>query len=134
MRFFAAFFLITLFVAQPGPLAKTQKDRKPASFQYTLTNSEWIKQMSAELPLAFCDNREYFGQCFEVEQKSCQKTVSQLTKTCLKDLEVPKSVRLATAGLKLGHRLGRCIGARYEKNMLPKKKKDPICTELKQWL
>lgn len=114
--------------------AKESTDRKPASFQYTLTNSEWIKQMSSELPLAFCDNREYFGQCFEVEQKNCQKAVSQLTKNCLKDLEVPKSVRLATAGLKLGHKLGRCIGARYEKNMIQKKKKDSICVELKQWL
>lgn len=90
--------------------------------------------MSAELPVAFCDNREYFGQCFEVEQKSCQKTVVQLTKSCLKDLVVPKSVRLATVGLKLGNKLGRCIGARYEKDMIQKKKKDSLCTELKQWL
>ncbi len=133
MRIFVAFFTLAFCVDLTCPQAKPA-NRKPASFQYTLTNSEWIKQMSTELPLAFCNNREYFGQCFEVEQANCQKTVSQLTKACLKNLEVPKSVRLATSGLALGHRLGRCIGSRYENNMIQKKKKDPICKELKQWL
>ncbi len=130
------FFIISMMTATT--LAKTERKPNAAaqsqSFQYTLTSQEWSKQMLDELPVAFCDSREYFGHCFDVEKPSCEKTVSMLAKVCLKGINLPKSVRLSTVGLKLGHQLGSCIGSQYERSMFRKKKRNPTCQEIKQWL
>lgn len=128
---FFTFILVTV-----STLAKEERkpSAAPTNFQYTLTSQEWTRQMLQELPVAFCDTREYFGSCFDVDKHNCQKTVSLLAKACLKGMEVPKNVRLSTVGLKLGHQLGSCIGSQYERNMIRKKKKDPYCQEIRQWL
>ncbi len=118
------------------PVMEKPSPRKPATavgFRYILSADEWATQIGQELPSLFCDDRGYFTQCFDIDKATCTGTVQKLTTQCLKRINVPKKVRIATHGIDLGHFLGRCIGVEYEKSLLNKKKTQGTCRDGRQW-
>lgn len=133
-RYFYLTIVLLSFAFLGYGLAENKKNkREPASFKYVISSSEWMEMMSRDLPVAFCDSKEYYGFCFDADKTACGSMVQKIAKVCYRKISIPKNVRLATQGIDLGQTLGRCIGGEFEKQMSAKRKNTSVCKESRQW-
>lgn len=137
-RFFYLIIMVISFVFlgyAASAKVKKQKTskREPASFKYVISSQEWMDMMSRDLPVAFCDSKEYYGFCYESDKSSCGSVVEKIAKGCYRKIAIPKNVRLSTQGIDLGQVLGRCVGGEFQKQMSAKRKNTSVCKESRQW-
>jgi len=75
----------------------------------------WIDRMSANLPTAFCQSKQFPRQCFEVTQIECEETALSATIICLEKYKekIPNVLNHPKDGRHWGKIIGRCAGDVY---------------------
>jgi hypothetical protein len=102
----------------------------------TITKQAWIEHMKTALPKAFCEQKQYFRQCFKVTEQECLNTAAAMTNMCLnkKAPEMPDILVQPKDGSDWGGKVGECTGESYESALLDKRINSDRCNEVKNWI
>jgi hypothetical protein len=100
-----------------------------------ISRNDWIKNMSAKLPVYFCQQEQIFRQCFKVTQAECQETASSASRVCLDQNKhkIPTHIRKAEVGAYWGTVIGSCAGVTYEKILKKKRINNSKCNNPNNW-
>ncbi len=102
----------------------------------------WVEIMTEELPKAFCAEKMYFRQCFQISENDCKLQTKQSFEKCLiplradlfKNFGAKGTKDLPTEGSYWGGKLGECAGIDYEKSLISKRINSAKCNDAKNWV
>jgi len=102
----------------------------------TISKKEWIDYMQEALPKAFCDDKQYFRQCFKVMKQECMNTARAATRMCLnsKAAEIPEILVQPRDGSHWSSKVGECAGDAYENAIIDKRINSAKCNDPKNWV
>ncbi|UCG79042.1 MAG: hypothetical protein JSV21_04225 [Nitrospirota bacterium] len=94
----------------------------------------WLDGMSKLLPEAFCQPEQFFRQCFEVSEETCQQTATSTTRDCIEKLkgEMPEMFDTEN-GQYWGTQVGACAGSSYSMALLKNFKDTKKCNDPEAW-
>jgi hypothetical protein len=100
-----------------------------------VAKSLWMDQMTTAVPALFCQEPQYFRQCFEVSAEECEELVISSTRVCLQryDQQIPETLVQPNDGARWGNLVGSCVGRTYEIGFAERKVSDPRCNDPSQW-
>lgn len=98
-----------------------------AQSPYELNKTQWMKEVSIQLPKEVCTDSSFFRSCYEITQQECLAKAESSLKTCLGATPIPNVVSSLTHGQKLGLKVGGCLGVALQKEFRKKKKEIPEC-------
>jgi len=121
IKYILAFFSIFILVAN----ANAQE----------ISKSDWLKYMNVAVPSAFCQEGQYFRQCFDIPGNICLSTARSAMKTCIniEEQNVPKSLN-QVSGEQWGNIIGTCAGNEFEKIQINNKLKNQKCYNPANWM
>lgn len=101
----------------------------PISAQNQLDSQIWMAGMVETLPDFFCQDDQYFMQCFEVRQAECREVTRRLTEGCLEEVtdRIPALLDMPDDGRQWGTEVGRCAGIGYDAELAERKRTTPAC-------
>ena len=101
-----------------------------------VNKQEWIAHMQKALPPAFCEENQYFRQCFKVTQRECLETTAAVTRQCLnkKENDIPEVLVQPRDGSQWGSVVGECAGDAYESRLLDRRISSDKCNDVKNWI
>jgi len=101
-----------------------------------VNKQEWIAHMQKALPPAFCEEKQYFRQCFKVTQQECLDTTAAVTRQCInkKENDIPEVLVQPRDGSHWGGIVGECAGDAYEKKLLDRRIDSDRCNDVKNWI
>jgi hypothetical protein len=102
----------------------------------TIGKQAWIEHMQNALPKAFCEQKQYFRQCFRVSEQECLTTASTVTNMCLNKLKAqfPEVFYQPQDGSNWVGKVGECAGDAYEQSLLDKRINTEYCNDVKNWI
>lgn len=97
--------------------------------QNQVTAEAWTVGMMETLPDFFCQDDQYFMQCFEVTQSECQTVARQEAQRCLAEFadQLPARLTMPNDGREWGTEVGRCAGIGYDLQLAKRKLAAPRC-------
>ncbi|MBF0472295.1 MAG: hypothetical protein HQK91_10950 [Nitrospirae bacterium] len=98
------FTVIVLFTTSiPAKAVDVQKDN-------------WVEAISTAFPVIFCQDDQYFRQCFNVTQSECEKVVLSATKVCSeKNIDkIPNILHQPDDGRYWGSYIGKCVASTFD--------------------
>lgn len=100
-----------------------------------VSKEQWISTMKTALPAHFCQDSQYFRQCFNVTKAECQKEATSATKACLDKLaaKVPAVLNQPKDGSAWGEKLGFCAGSSYAATLAKKRISNTKCNDINNW-
>ena len=101
-----------------------------------VNKQEWTAHMQKALPNAFCEENQYFRQCFKVTQQECLDAASTITRQCLdknKD-DMPEILVQPRDGSHWGGIVGACAGDAYDARLLDKRISSDKCNDAENWI
>jgi len=100
-----------------------------AQAQNQVTAEAWLDTMLNELPGFFCQDDEYFMQCFDVDQAECRTISKEQAQRCIDEMagQLPALLNMPDDGRKWGSDLGRCAGIGYDLALAERKSASPRC-------
>lgn len=100
-----------------------------------ISKSDWLKYMTSAVPSAFCQEEQYFRQCFDIPGSTCIDTTRMAMKTCinLEKKNLPSSLDKVT-GEQWGNIIGTCAGNEFEKIQINNKLKNQKCYNPANWM
>lgn len=101
----------------------------PLAAQNQLDAQTWMEGMVNTLPNFFCQDDQYFMQCFEVSLDECREVTSRQTRRCVGELgdQIPTVLNMPDDGRKWGTEVGRCAGIGYDLELVERKSTTPAC-------
>lgn len=125
-KFFSHLFLFTfLFCSLSGAKIFAEEGHPKKA---------WIDAVSTALPTLFCEEKQFFRQCFKVSQEECEKGAASATRVCLNKYEKEMPEKFTRElGKKWGEKVGSCAGSTYEIALVEKKRSDKKCSDPKFW-
>ncbi len=120
MKFLPAVFTLLLVVPANGA---------------EVSKGAWIKGMMRALPAAFCKDKMYFRQCFEVSQQDCIDVAALATESCLEQIssKLPEILVQPKDGAKFGRTVGGCAGQKYEQALKSRFTDTARCRDVNNW-
>ena len=102
----------------------------------TISKQAWINGMQEKLPVAFCQEKQYFRQCFTVSEGECLRVASNATRVCLgnKQDQFPDVLVQPKDGSHWGGIVGECAGNAYEAALLEKRINSDKCNDVNNWI
>lgn len=121
-------YFLTLIIISMASLAFAQES--------TISRQAWINGMQDKLPAAFCQEKQYFRQCFTVTETECLRVASNATTVCLgsKQKEIPDELVQPKDGSHWGGIVGECAGNAYEAALLEKRINSDKCNDVNNWI
>lgn len=100
-----------------------------------ISAEDWIKSVENGLPGYFCQEEQYFRQCFEISGSHCLETAREIVSNCIdKEKEnFPDSFNKVT-GEQWGNIIGTCAGNLFEMKHSAEKSKNPKCYNPAHWM
>lgn len=100
-----------------------------------ISKSDWLKYMASTVPSAFCQEGQYFRQCFEIPGSTCLDTARKAIKICIdkEKQNLPESLDQVT-GEQWGNIIGTCAGSEFEKIQINSKFKNQKCYNPTNWM
>jgi hypothetical protein len=100
-----------------------------------ISKSDWIKYMQNALPGIFCQQDQYFRQCFNTTGSDCLQIMREASIECLnKEQKNLPATLTSQTGEQWGNIIGTCVGAKYEQKLQNKKSKAPNCYNPSHWM
>jgi hypothetical protein len=102
----------------------------------TISKEAWLDGMQNKLPAAFCEEKQYFRQCFTVTETECLKVASNATRMCLgsKQDNIPDVLVQPKDGAHWGGIVGECAGNAYETAIIQKRINSDRCNDANNWI
>lgn len=115
-----------LFAASISTIASAQE----------VTKKQWIAGMKTALPAHFCQQSQYFRQCFDVSANKCEEVAASSTRICLSELgnQIPNVLVQPKDGTHWGAKVGQCAGTTYETVLKKKRISNSKCNDISNWL
>ncbi len=105
------------------------------AYAQEVSKSDWIAYMKSALPSAFCQDEQYYKQCYEVSHSKCILTAGAAVDACIDQEEKNlRDVIDSSAGQKWGTILGECTGKLFDKELADKRLKTQKCYSPTNWL
>jgi len=103
--------------------------------QTVVTKTAWIESMKSILPNYFCDQAQYFRQCFDVDTEQCLAVMTEKSEQCLErsQAQIPDSLNQPKDGTAWGQVVGSCTGQAYEIALLAKRVRNAKCNNPNNW-
>ena len=88
----------------------------PTAYADEISKDVWMDSISTALPIKACQSKQYFRQCFDVNQVECENTVLSATRICLEKYKdkIPNPLNQPVDGKHWGSVIGKCAGGAYE--------------------
>lgn len=101
----------------------------------TVTKDNWVASMVTAVPAYFCQENQYFRQCFNITQIECEKVALSATRVCLDNLndKIPNVLNQPKDGSKWGAEVGECTGGAYDVILQEKKISSDLCNDVNNW-
>lgn len=121
-----------------GEKSASKKDvTKADSPDWSKEARAWVDAMREAMPKAMCEDKQFFRQCFSVDEAECKSRFANLMEVCLKQHpgSVPKVVNAET-GAAGGQTLGTCMGSTYELDLKKEGKRTDSakCNDISNWV
>ena len=100
-----------------------------------ISKGEWLLGMKTGLPAYFCQEAQYFRECFTVDVIECENVASSATRLCLNELEsqIPEILNQPNDGRFWGSKVGTCAGRTYETTLIKKRISSDKCNNISNW-
>ncbi len=100
-----------------------------------VTKEQWVLGMKTVLPAHFCQEAQYFRQCFNVTATECEKVAASTTRICLSELnnQIPNLLVQPKDGTLWGTKVGSCAGTAYEASLIEKRISNDKCNNVSNW-
>ena len=97
-----------------------------------IDKKEWLLQIKASLPTAFCSSDQIFMQCYRVNTNECYLTIGNLFEQCAtqQNSTIPNIIKTDKLSRKLGGTLGKCIALTFGRIMKNKVKNNRRCNKI----
>jgi len=97
-----------------------------------LTQEQWIKFMTQNMPALFCKTDQYYRDCYEVTQEECESTAAFAVEACISShiQELP-DIFSYEESRKWGALIEKCVDEEYSQTLSGQKKDTPECQETK---
>jgi len=101
-----------------------------------VTKKQWVSGMKTVLPAHFCQQSQYFRQCFDVTVTECEEVAASSTRICLSELDnqIPNVLVQPKDGTYWGTKVGECAGTTYESVLRQKRISNSKCNDISNWL
>lgn len=101
-----------------------------------ITKKQWVAGMKTALPAHFCQQAQYFRQCFEVTVEECEEVAASSTRICLRELnqQIPEVLVQPKDGTHWGGKVGQCAGTTYESVLKKKRISNSKCNNVSNWM
>ncbi|MCG7965234.1 MAG: hypothetical protein JAY73_05930 [Candidatus Thiodiazotropha taylori] len=95
----------------------------------------WVNAMKTAIPAYFCQEAQYFRQCFNVTITECEEVAASATRICLNDLnaQFPNILVQPRDGTLWGNKVGTCAGTAYETSLIEKRISNKKCNNISNW-
>ena len=106
-----------------------------SSIAQDISAKDWIKSVESGLPGYFCQEEQYFRQCFEITGSQCLETARESVTNCInkEKKNFPVSFN-KTTGEQWGNIIGTCAGNLFEMKHTAEKSKNPRCYNPANWM
>ncbi len=106
-----------------------------SAYALEVSKTEWISAMKTGLPAYFCQETQYFRQCFTVDALECENVAASATRLCLNELEsqIPDILVQPNDGRAWGTKVGTCAGTTYETTLIKKRISSAKCNNISHW-
>lgn len=106
-----------------------------SAYAQKVSKAEWISAMKTALPAYFCQDAQYFRECFTVDIIECENVASSVTRLCLNELEskIPETLNQPNDGRVWGTKIGMCAGTTYETTLIKKRISGEKCNNISNW-
>jgi hypothetical protein len=100
-----------------------------------VTKKDWINRMSTALPTVFCQEKQYFRQCFKITAEQCEETAASVTRICLNKSKnkIPEILIQPKDGAKWGTVVGQCAGETFELALMENRINNNKCNNIENW-
>lgn len=100
-----------------------------AHAQLRVNAEDWMVGMMETLPNHFCQDDQYFMQCFDVTESECQSVSTRQAQRCLDKFadQLPAQLTMPDDGRQWGVDVGRCAGVGYDLQLAERKLAGPRC-------
>ncbi|HBC58227.1 MAG TPA: hypothetical protein DCZ03_13795 [Gammaproteobacteria bacterium] len=100
-----------------------------------VSKEQWVAGMKTALPAHFCQQAQYFRQCFNVTAIECEEVAASTTRICLNELnsQIPITLVQPRDGTMWGSKVGACAGTAYETSLIRKRIANDKCNNISNW-
>lgn len=108
----------------------------PSAYAQQISKAEWLLLMKTGLPAYFCQEAQYFRECFSVDVIECENVASSAARLCLNEFEsqIPEVIGQPNESRSWGRKVGSCAGTTYESTLIKKRISSEKCNDMNNWL
>ena len=96
----------------------------------------WVSQMESGMSAFFCQEGQYFHECFNGTAAQCNETMTELVGGCLERYEeqFPAAFKMPDDGAKWGQVIGSCAGSQYDVVRRSDRINSAKCNNPNEWM
>jgi hypothetical protein len=106
------------------------------AYSQSVPRDLWISNMETAVPAHFCQEGQYFRECFSVTARECEEMALSSTRICLDKWseQIPMQLQQPQDGTRWGNQVGSCAGQTYEAALQEKRLSNARCNNPANWM